>query len=100
MRLVGNRRRNSRVRMSKYQRSPRANVIQQFVAIRVVKVLRVATLNNQRLPTDGTKRPDGAVHTANQNLLRAREYFAGSLAVTLHMDYGSIHGQAIKLSRR
>src|SRR4029077_8900635 len=97
MRLVSNSLTDGRIRMSQDHRSPGTNVIQQFVSVRVVKILPAAALNNQRLSADGTERPDRTVYAAHQNLLGLFEDFARTFALALQLGLRCTHIFSINL---
>ena len=72
-----------RIRMPQDDRAPRANVIQQLVAVRVVEVLPVGVIDHQRVATDRAERAHGTVHAADEYLLGALEDFTRALAFAL-----------------
>src|SRR5437879_6316466 len=87
------------IRVSHDHRAPRTHKIEQLVSVRVVKVLPAAALDDQRLSTDGSERPDGTVHAANQHLLGALENLARTFAFAPHSGLRCSHVFSIKLAR-
>jgi hypothetical protein len=53
--------------------APGANVVEQLVAVGIVEVGALSTLDDQRLAADGAKRSDGAVDAADEDFLGALE---------------------------
>ena len=80
-RLIGNGGGDTGICVAQDQRAPRAHVVEQLVAIRVVQVLARTTFDDQRLAADGAERAHGAIHAADEDLFGAFENLARPLAV-------------------
>ena len=72
-------------------RAPRANVVEQLVAVSVIEVLPAAAFDDQRLSADGTERSHGAVHPTDENFFCALEDFPRTLALGFELRLRFAH---------
>src|SRR5260370_19092832 len=66
---------------------------------RVVEMLSVAALDDQRFSNYGPERPHGTVHATNQHLLCALENLARTLALAFQSGLRGAHVLSIRSSR-
>jgi hypothetical protein len=73
-----------RVSMPQNHRSPRTDVVHVTIAIDIVQIRPVSTLENNRLPANCTERPRRTIDPAGHQLLGSGENF---------MTLRTIHGE-------
>jgi hypothetical protein len=81
--LIGNRRNDSRMRVAEQHGPPRADEVEQPVAVRIEQILSSAAFDDERFAADGAERADGAVDATDENLFSVGENFAGAAAAVL-----------------
>ena len=74
-RLLGNGLNDFRMRVAQNQRSPRADVIDVFVSVGVPQARTGCAIDDDGLAAHGAKRAHGTVHSANEHVGCAAEYF-------------------------
>ena len=77
--------------MAKQHGSPRADEIEQLVAVSVIEILAESAFDDQRLATNRAEGADGRVDTADENLLGFSEYFARAAIVAARRCLGNTH---------
>ena len=76
-RLLGDRLNDLRMRVTQNQRAPRANVIDVFVSVGVPQARAGGAIDDDGFAAHGAKCAHGAVHSADEHVSRAAEYFVG-----------------------
>ena len=71
------------MRVAQEHRAPGADIVEELVAIRVVKILAASLFNDQRVAADRAKGAHGAVYAADEKFRGVIENFTGTAAVTL-----------------
>src|SRR5208337_2484459 len=95
LRLIGDGRADSGMRMTEEDGSPRADVIQQGVAVGIVEVLAASLFDDERLAANRAEGANGTVDSTDEDFLGLLENLLGAVAIRHGMALCSTHGRTL-----
>ena len=87
LRLIGDRRADGGMRVAEKDGAPGADVIEQSIAVGIVKVLAASLFDDERLAANRAEGTDGAVDAADEDLLGLLKDFLRAAAVRYGAAY-------------